>query len=435
MNHLVGCGLLVWAVCLLSQQVEAKCESKNALIEKGAPGCLPKRETVFVDPIEGAEGLSISGMYMKTHPSGDYVIVSNPTGVIDLSRRGECGEISARFIKSPMNAEAAPVEGKNGWALLASPNHEDGMRYYRFDEILTSTANAQADFQDIDHNQFYQSASEMEGSSENKIKFRTVLYSGGRYRDYQAVKGTDGKFKVTKSSEPGNLCMRIVDPKAKKKPSASELKKQKQQMDRYNEILEGMREIEQRLVNSPQEDQEGLTDAYGELLAESESMQASGFVGQVHNPVLSKDGKEMSFLSEKGDNLKIARIINSTDCEITHDLGYQAGKGSFSRPKGGKKGIYVFPASYTDVDASTNEKRTVNGVYVLDKDSGKVTKVADGKGQYPGITDDGRIVYMQVDSDKRRSLKIVDLNQLEGGDISKCAKANTVTTKSSGGRK
>lgn len=412
---------------MMARPAHGVCEKENSLIVKGAPGCGPKLENI---PIKGlasnadGQAISISGMYMKTHPSGDYVIVSGPTGIIDLSKRGECGEIKPKFIPSVMNSEVAPVEGREGWTLLASPNHPEGMLYFQFEDVLANARSASSDFQDSDHNQYYQSASEMEGSTEDRIKFRTVLYTGSLYKDYEVTRGGDGKFKVTKTSAQGSLCQKMVDPK-EAALTVQERKDREQKRARYHQLRNRLIEIE-KLASRPgttAKERKLLTEEYGQVDRESSALRGYGDIGQIQNPVLSKDGKEISFVSGPDYSLRIARIINNIDCEIIHDLGYQAGKGSFSRPKGSKKGVYVFPANQTVTDSTTGQNRTVSGIYMLNKDNGKVTKIAEG-GKYPGITEDGRVVYIGSEQGAQM-LKIIDLNQIEGGDVSKCAKLKT----------
>lgn len=431
MNRLV----LVFPLSFISSigvSAKAVCEAEHARIEKGAPGCGPKRESIPMGNV-GTGGLS--GMYMKTHPSGDYVIVSAPTGMVDLSTRGPCGEIQPKWISSRMNSEVAPVEGKEGWTLLASPNHSDGMNYFQFDDVLSKAEDATSDFQDRDHNQYYQSAAELEGSTKDKIKFRTVLYSSSRFKDYEATRGSDGKYKVTRSSRQGSLCQRLADPN-ESRLTPQERAERDRKVARFGEIQERKQEIERvyGLESTSDSQRERLSDEYSRLSQEASTMGGIGLLGQIQNPVLSKDGKEISFVSGANYSLKIARVINETECEIIHDLGYQAGKGSFTRPKGGKKGLYVFPASLTTTDAATGGRRYESGVYVLNRDTGVVTKIAED-GQYPGVTDDGRVIYVGVDATGARSLKIVDLNQIEGGDVSKCAKAKSSGSGATGGRK
>lgn len=409
--------VLASTIIAYSHLSSAACETENRLIEKGATGCGPKREFV---PVAN----DISGMYMKTSPKGDYLITSGPTGLIDLTSKGDCGETKFKFIPSPMNSEVAPVEGSE-WRLLASPNHQNGMRYFKLDDILSKQQGAQEDFNDQEHNQYYQSAAELEGSTADTIKFRTVLYTGGRARDYEATKDSSGKWAVTKKSEITNLCQNFVTPGQTTSPE------QERTNLRISELSRRISEIERIYSRASEADQALLSAEYRTL--SDERVRLGGGRESMSNPVLSKDGKEISFVGGPKYSFKIAKILNGSDCQIVEDLGVQGSKGSFSLPVAGKKGLFVYSGYSVVVTGADGRQRTESGVYVLNRDTGKTTKVSSGNGgNYPGITKDGRVIFMSQ-FEGRRALEIVDTNQLEGGDVSKCAKPTASATSGSGG--
>jgi hypothetical protein len=170
--------------------------------------CIPAR--VEVDYPEDAPSV---GMYHRVHPSGNYVlgsgIFSGETGVgiIDLTAKDADGNITAKAIQTPMINETYPVEGN--WSHLASPLHNDGMRYYKFDEILDKKKDAKPVMNDPDHNNWYHSAAELPGSTPENFKFRTMLY-GNSYRDYELSYKKDGKLKDSTESKTKYACQNLT---------------------------------------------------------------------------------------------------------------------------------------------------------------------------------------------------------------------------------
>lgn len=63
------------------------------------------------------------GDYHRIHPSGDFVLYTNPTGaraeIIDLRAKDSAGKIIPQTIRTRMTNETYPVEGS--WDLLTAP--------------------------------------------------------------------------------------------------------------------------------------------------------------------------------------------------------------------------------------------------------------------------------------------------------------------------
>lgn len=171
--------------------------------------CIPAR--VEVDYPEDAPSV---GMYHRVHPSGGYILGSgiykgeSGVGIIDISAKDADGKIVARAIKTPMINETYPVEGS--WSHLASPLHNDGMRYYKFDDILLKKQSADPVMNDPDHSNWYHSAAELPGSSKENFKFRTMLY-GNEYRDYQISYDKDGKLKGSSGTKTKMACLNLTN--------------------------------------------------------------------------------------------------------------------------------------------------------------------------------------------------------------------------------
>ncbi len=118
--------------------------------------CTPAKITVAPPEPDGG------GKYMRVHPSGDYVLQSHFAGadILDLTSHDANGKPIAKLIQTAAANESYPVEGS--WDLVASPLHKDGMRYYRFQDLLQLGTNAEPVFADKEHDNFYHSAVELE---------------------------------------------------------------------------------------------------------------------------------------------------------------------------------------------------------------------------------------------------------------------------------
>lgn len=168
--------------------------------------CVPARTVVnYPDDLPNV------GMYHRIHPSGNYVLASaaasgltsNRVVIIDLTGKVD-GKTVAKTINTPMIDETYPVEGN--WSLLASPNNKDGMRYYKFDDVLKKEKDADAVMNDKDHNQYYHSSAELPGSTPQEFKFRTMLWQGSRYRDYTIKYKNNGSVDKVEHTETQTAC-------------------------------------------------------------------------------------------------------------------------------------------------------------------------------------------------------------------------------------
>jgi hypothetical protein len=319
------------------------------------------------------EDLPNVGMYHRVHPSGQYIIASgaaegvgeNRVAIIDLTTKDAEGKPVAKAVKTPMINETYPVEGT--WNLLASPrnfNREDspGMRYYRLGDVLEKSADAKPVMNDPEHDQWYHSAAELPGSTKDKPKFRTMLY-GERYRDYTMSFDKNGVVKESTKSETKRACQNLTD--------------------------------------------------------------------RLASPILSKDGTEVA--ATNSGKTVIYKIKDDSSCEVVDDLGVYTSKVNFSYPKAGTKGSVVFHGNFTSlVDGVPTAAR---GVFLYNRDTKITQKLSDAKTaeeytqtqpSYPGMTKDGRVVYINI---KKREIVTVDPNQLladgsENPDKTKCIQEN-----------
>ena len=180
--------------------------SANVLAE-----CVPPKVSV-----DYPEDIPHVGVYHRVHPSGNYVLASKASGtiygnnvvIIDLTGKNEAGEIEAKGIATPMIDETYPIEGN--WDMFASPNHGDGMRYYKWDDILNKQKGAQPVLTDREHNEWYHSSAERPGSNKRDFKFRTMLY-GNRYRDYSMSFDDKGNLKDKTISQTKRACTNITN--------------------------------------------------------------------------------------------------------------------------------------------------------------------------------------------------------------------------------
>lgn len=376
-----------------------------------SPGCVPKREFILAPDNTG-------GAYLRVHPEGTHLIVSDPARIWDVSNRNEQGGVQIKSLTVPLNAETYPVEGD--WKLLASPRNADGMHYYQFDEILSGQKKVSPTFTDPDTDEFYHSVAELPGSNDDELKFRTVLYSSQKFQDYSVKRDSNGRYtKVTKGLS-GNLCSRIrgIAPPDKRLIEA-ELEKANAQMAALT-----------KLSPRPQGFFERLNTVTNEIYRLQRVLSAEGMM-YIETPVISKDGTELVGTMGKPPTTKVLKIINESECELIEDLGFQTSKAMFSYPEAGKKGKLVFTSQELGAGQGSNGGN-VQRVYVYDRDT-KVTSVVSDLEEtfssYPNLTRDGRIMYLS----KRNGcagLSIVDLNQLvsgqmPNGNLNRCAKMNS----------
>lgn len=141
----------------------------------------------------------------------------------------------------------------------------------------------------------------------------------------------------------------------------------------------------------------------------------------LRNPILSKDGTEVASQDEAG-NTVIYKISSNHKCQMDADLGFPTSKVSFSYPDGNSKGKITFVGSSTQM--INGVPQLVNGVHLYDRDT-KETKFLSkniSDASYPGMTKDGRVVF--INRNKHTAIT-VDPNQLnpDGSikeDKSKC---------------
>lgn len=329
--------------------------------------CVPAKQVVAYP-----EDIPNVGMYHRVHPSGQYIIASgaaegygeNRVVIIDLTTKNAAGKPVAKSVATPMINETYPVEGS--WNLMASPRNfngdANGMRYYRMSDVLEKKADAKPVMNDPDHDQWYHSAAELPGSTKDKPKFRTMLYSE-RYRDYSISFDKNGAVKESTKTETKRACQNLTE--------------------------------------------------------------------RLSSPILSKDGTEVA--ATNNGKTVIYKIKDDSTCEVVDDLGVSTSKVNFSYPKAGTKGSIVFHGNFnTIVDGVPTASR---GVFIYNRDTKQTQKLSDAKTaeeynqfkpSYPGMTKDGRVVYINIAT---REIVTVDPNQLladgsESPDKSRCIQEN-----------
>lgn len=325
--------------------------------------CVPAR--LVVDYPEDLENI---GLYHRVHPSGNYILASKATAgstenrvaIIDLTNKDPSGKIIAKTIFTPMIDETYPVEGT--WTLLASPRHMDGMRYYKFSDILSQQDKAEPVTNDSGHSQWYHSSAELPGSTPSVLQFRTMLY-GQPFRDYTLTFDKSGKLIDKATSETKDACKNL------------------------------------------------------------------GII--LDSPILSKDGTEIGATVK--DKTVIYKLREDGSCDpISENIGYFTSKVNFSYPKNKLKGSIVFKAQGTILINDTPD--VWNGITLYDRDKKEVHKLSlpsESNPSYPGMTKDGRVIYVTKD----REIIIVDPNQLqadgtESNDKSKCIQEQTSASSS-----
>jgi hypothetical protein len=139
---------------------------------------------------------------MRVHPSGNYLLFSGVNAVIvDLTDRNHPKEI-----QTYMNREAYPVESSNDWKWIASPNHDDKMRYYDFHDLLAKREHSQFVYEDAGLNEFYQSSAQLPSKAPGEFRFRTSIWTQLKYRDYTAYFDGDIVPKRVEKTKVKSLC-------------------------------------------------------------------------------------------------------------------------------------------------------------------------------------------------------------------------------------
>jgi hypothetical protein len=344
------------------------------------PTCGPERQYISMPSGRG-------GTYTRVHPSGNYMLVSGmgDVKILDLTKN------PAGVIDTPMIDETFPVQPS--WDLLASPNHDDGMRYYMFKDIKERKASARPVFNDEKHNEYYHSSAQLPGTNSSTKKIRTLLYSNGSYKDYE-FKMSGGSVSSVASGGEKKICSGGLSGPGAPLPISSAEREQK-----ISEINRMIGDLEQRQNNaSSASERQSLRAQRNQLIMQLQMYyQRSEF----DRPILSQDGTE--FGGHLGGTAKIVTIVGDK-CIIEKDLGLETSKINFSHKKPGKKGQVAFVS---------NEK-----AYLYDRDKDLLVDITgpgegiDGYYSYPGFTGDGRLIY-QTKQNGEYKVVIVDPNQID----------------------
>lgn len=330
------------------------------------------------------------------------------------------------------------------WSLFASPNHNDGMRYYSLDKILEKKQNASATFNDKSHNQYYQSVGELEGSTSESKKIRVTLYSSRRTKDYE-IGHKEGQPVSMNAIKEGTICDNIVY-QSKKELTPEKVEKLRQEL---NTLLLKMNELSTQYPKaSNSTERERINTEYTAL--QSKSREINGILSpnrryEFSSPVLSHNGAEVAAQSNapidlNAENLsvsnytqKIYKINPDYSCELIEDLGFQTQKIQFSPPVKGKKGKIIFAGGH-----NVYARGYTNTVYVYDRDEKKLQKITAPNEYmqigYPGLTKDGRAIFpacKQSGGELICGAAIIDPNQVdpESGNViqspDKCINKNS----------
>lgn len=356
--------------------------------------CIPAKSFIKYPASTGVGG------YQRVHPNGDYVLHSSmgfrtPDGgsssrvvLFDLKNLNENGE--AKPIMTPMNDEVYPI--MSDWSLFASPNHNDGMRYYSLDKIIENKNSATPEFADRYHNEYYQSVGEL-SSSKTKKHIRVTLYSRRNTKDYE-LEMKDGAVVSQKELKKGAICENIVNPSTAGITSDERIRLNSRIQSLTNEYLTLDRE--RSTSNTTTERRTQIVSALEALRTEFNTIQSRMGAQSGENfgsPVLSVDGNEVAASRSEGASrtTKIYKINSDYSCELVDDLGFQTSKIQFSPPVAGKKGKIAFIGTPTIAG-----RQATSGIYVYDRDTKElkmISKRNDGSLGYPGFTKNGRVIY------------------------------------------
>lgn len=398
-----------------------------------AQNCVTAVERVTMD------GGSI-GQYYRFSPDGRYGLVSSGNGarLIDLEGRTENGQKYSTSVSTPMRAE---VYADANWDFISSPLHNDGMRYYKFQDILDSpyspseNKEAKPVFVDREHNNWYQSTATLPGGDKNNKKIRTCLYTGGNCQDYNFHLNDSGKVESVTKGDKFFPCRAISDGSRTEAEQAALLKEYNelsQQLEAARNLLAAKRReilepIEARYRQASSSSRRAIETEYYAALAriDEEFSRSSGPIlsrlrsnpnynggdSSISNPVLSKDGQYLCGM-HKG-TLHIFKFSeDKKSCKIVADTKYRASKANFEFPVDGKIPRLVFTA---EGGPSGSFER---GAVIFDPNSNTSMMASvqgDSSVYYPGFTRDGRVIYRAGGS-----FVIIDPNQLPANQGRKC---------------
>ncbi len=385
--------------------------------------------------------------YMRVHPSGRYVMITQYDGdgveILDLSKN------PPEVISTPFNREAYPVEPD--WDLIASPNHDDSMRYYRFQDVLALRGENVTDWdsrvspviEDSQHNQFYHSSATLSENGGNQ-RFRTLLWSAQQYRDY-SYRCNGGTCQEGQRGARRRLC----EPEIPNDPRRTRILQAEQRLDqlgdRYFEALRNQYTLRALGGQDPNVDREvspfsrassrqaeqireQIMAQYRDLseLNEDYFGNSQGFMEQ---PILSKNGQEVAG-SRDGETISIYRIQNDGNCQLVENLNTGGSKVNFSYPRSGRRGALTFSRTGPSPNPPYNHE---NAVFVYDRDRRQLIRISQSdelEGRYPGFTRDGRVIYraMVYDTQTNQSsygLRVVSVYDRNGNLCSDDASQGT----------
>jgi hypothetical protein len=297
------------------------------------------------------------GNYLRFSPDGRYMLSTNyGVELVDLTATDASGKVVPKVTKTPMAAEAFPVDHMGNWKYIASPHRYEAMKYFDFEEALrdgqsarppkikNSATGAEEDFSDSKFVNYYHSTGELAGSTQEKGRFRVSLFQELKYRDIEVNYGSNGKGESVTYGDIKVLC-----------------------------------------PNLPRNDSIYLS-----------------------SPTLSKDGSEVAFNVSSNDpqnqGTHIYKIDADGNCQLSEKLGYATGKVVFSYPQDGTKGKLIFQAGMPSAMGDANRPSGISGsgIYTYDRDTKTTTLVSrEGEGggmvgsNYPGFLKDGSAVYVE----------------------------------------
>ncbi len=379
-----------------------------------SPGqCLPAEKIVPLEPRE-------YGSYARFHPSGRYMMLSG------VEARGEIYDLESRPVRqivTPLQNEVYPVEGS--WTLLASPLHlqEDqkhSMKYFSLQKVLQSP-NAEPEFSDFEHDEYYHSSAEFADSTPRQLHFRTVLYESLKYRDYKVSWSKDGKAQVEKS-EVKPLCPRIIED-----DDVPLSESEQTRIDSRIAVLEAERlKWAKEILEAGSSNRQALAIQIGQTEAELVALlkragRLISLYGELSQPIVSKDGKYIAALVD--DSNTVLYKIEKDGCRVVGETGFYTPKVSFAYPEGEALPRIAFVLS--------------GRVQVYDFEKKQIWPISREKfhiARYPGFLNDGRVAYLYCDSGEC-GVTITDPYQVPGAPSGPCATASAASTKSKAGKK
>jgi hypothetical protein len=344
-----------------------------------AVNCIPERE--FVEFPHG-------GKYHRIHPSGNYILYSDSSGInksdpevfiADISTRDASGKRIVKKIPTKMGFEAYPLEPS--WEFITtaarstSNTRDIGLSFYRFSDLIkrdsTNFNDLEPEMKDPSRGDIYHSIVEIK--KDGKVtKYLKTNYHDTLMEEYEVSTGANGK-KDLKKLPHGQFCKNLTETHA----------------DNYNKLRKKKDELENQLRHATSANAGQIKRDLAKV--EIEFSDARN-VAELATPILSKDGKYIATKYGNPHTIKVYELSGNGNCNLVKDTGYDGSKVSFSYPEQGKLPKIVF--------TNSNAQTGVGQVLHYDLQSDKVHKLSgnDNTFQYlPGFTADGRVIYAKKD--------------------------------------